>query len=299
MSERAAPSGLRTGIYDLGYRSYQGARLGRLYAAFSLFLFSLRAVFGLGRSMMSKVFPMGLTVVVLIPALVQLAVAAIAPEDFEFAKAENYFSFVSIVVALFCAVSSPEVIGRDQRHHTLALYFSRSLSRADYVTAKLVALGAALFLVLLSPQVILLTGNAVATDKIIDYWKDNASQLPSIIASSLLIATMMASVSLAIACQTPRRAWATGAVILYFVVATVIGSVLLETISGDGSGYALLLSPLHVPEGSVYWLFNADPDPGSDLVKADIPYVYYFLAAVGYAVAGMTVLYRRFMRLAV
>lgn len=298
MSERTPPA-LRTGIYDLGYRSYDGARLGRAYAAYSLFIYSLRAVFGLGRSAMSKVFPFGLTVIALLPALVQLAVAALAPADFEFARAETYFGFVGIVVALFCAVSAPEVVGRDQRHHTLALYFSRSLSRADFVSAKLAAMAMALFLVLIAPQVILMTGNAVATDKIVDYFKDNANDIPPVFASSVLVAMMMGSVSLAIASQTPRRAWATGAVIVYFVVATTIGAVLLETLSGDGRGYALLISPLHVLEGSISWIFNVRPEQGSDLLKAEIDGVFYFLAAVGYTGVGMVVLYRRFLGLSV
>lgn len=305
MSERAngrgtgPATGLRTGIYDLGYRSYEGARLGRAYAVFSLFSYTLRAIFGLGRSVMSKVFPIGLAIIALVPALVQLAVAAIAPEEFEFAKPENYFGFVSIVLALFCAVSAPEVIGRDQRHHTLALYFSRSLSRNDYVTAKLAALGGAIFAVLVTPQVLLLTGNAVATDEIVDYLTGNLDLVPPILGSALLVATMMSSVSLAIACQTPRRAWSTGAVIAFFVIATALGAILQETISGDNGGYALLLSPFALLEGTVSWIFGATPEAGSTLARADLNGAYYFSAAIGYSVVALGVLYRRFQKLAV
>ncbi len=300
MSERSGPSpGLRTGIYDLGYRSYDGARLGRVYAAWSLYIYTLRAIFGLGRSAMSKVFPIGLAIIASVPALVQLAVAAIAPEDFEYATPEDYFGFVSLVLALFCAVAAPEVIGRDQRHRTLSLYFSRSLSRQDYVTAKLAALGSAVFLVLVAPQAILLAGNAVATDEIVDYVKENVELVPPILGSALLIGTMMSGISLAIASQTPRRAWATGAVIAYFVIAAALGSILFETISGDGGGYALLLSPFAVLGGAVYWIFSTELEIGSEFSEADIEGVYYFVAAVGYSVVSLAVLYRRFARLAV
>jgi ABC-2 type transport system permease protein len=297
MSEQAGPpAGLRTGIYDLGYRSYDGERLGRAYAVVSLFTYSLHAVFGLGRSVMSKVFPMGLALLALIPALVQLAIAAISPQDFEIAKLENYFSWVSLILALFCAVSSPELVGRDQRHHTLALYFSRALSRTDYISAKLLALIVAMLIVLVSPQVILLLGNAVATQDMMAYLKDNVSQVPAVIASSILVALMMSSVSVAIASQTSKRAWA---VIIYFVVATALGAVLRETIASDSGDYAILLSPLAVLEGAVYWIFNATPDAGSDLAQVNVDGIYYFLAASGYTLVGLAVVYRRFWKMSI
>jgi ABC-2 type transport system permease protein len=296
MSEQT--SRLQTGIYDLGYRPYEGRRLGRGYAVMSLFVYSLRAVFGLGRSWVAKLFSLGLAAIVLIPALIQLAIAAIAPEEFEFARFENYFGFVSIVLALFCAVTAPEVIGRDQRHHTLALYFSRALSRTDYVVAKFGALFVALLIVLLTPQAVLLIGNAVATEQIVDYLRDNVGQIPPIIASSLLIAMMMGALSLAIACQTPRRAWATGAVIAYFVIATAIGSILRETISSADGDYALLISPVHVLEGSVYWIFNVTPEFESDISDISVDFSVFFIAAVAYSLVALGVIFRRYWKLA-
>lgn len=299
MSEQTTPSRLRTGIYDLGYRSYDGRRLGRLYAIMSLFVYSLRAVFGLGRSWVAKVFSMGLAVIAIIPAVIQLAIAALAPEEFEFARFENYFSFVSIVLALFCAVAAPEVIGRDQRHHTLALYFSRALSRSDYVTAKLAALLVGLLIVLITPQALLLIGNAVATEEVVDYLNDNLEQIPPILASSIVIATMMGALSLAIACQTPRRAWATGAVIMYFVLATALGAILQETVSAADGDYAILISPVHVLEGAVYWIFGLPPEPGSDLFELTVDGAYYFLAAIGYSVLGLAIIYRRYWKMGI
>lgn len=299
MSEQTTPSRLQTGIYDLGYRSYDGARLGRMYAIVALFTYSLFAVFGLGRGWIAKLFAMGLAVIASIPALVQLAIAAIVPADFEYVGFESYFSFVSIVLALFCAVAAPEVVGRDQRHHTLALYFSRSLSRNDYVTAKFAALFGGLLIVLLIPQALLLTGNAVATEEVVDYLSGNAESVPPIIASSVVIAAMMGALSLAIACQTPRRYWASGAVIIYFVVSTALGSILHETISSTDGDYAFLISPIHVLEGTVYWIFNTTPDFDSDIYGVAVDGVYFFAAAVGYSLLGLAVVYRRFAKMAI
>ncbi len=85
LAETAAP---QTGnIYDLGYRGYDGERLGRRYAVTSLYIYSLRAIFGLGRSAWAKVFPFGLAIIALIPATIQLGIAAIAPVRSDFDQA--------------------------------------------------------------------------------------------------------------------------------------------------------------------------------------------------------------------
>jgi hypothetical protein len=44
-------------IHDIGYQRYDGPRLGRGYAARSLFTHGLRVAFGLGRSAKAKIFP--------------------------------------------------------------------------------------------------------------------------------------------------------------------------------------------------------------------------------------------------
>jgi len=293
-------SAAQTGnIYDLGYRSYEGERLGRSYAIVSLYLYSLRAVFGLGRSAWAKVFPFGLAAIAMIPSSVQLAIAAIAPADLDLIKPENYFEFVQVVVALFCAVSAPEIIGRDQRHQTLPLYFSRSLSRADYVSAKLAALATALFAVLALPQVLLLLGNGVADDDLLGYFRDNLDQVPAVLAGSLLAAALMSSVSLAIASLTPRRAISTVAVIAYFVVLTTIGGVLVRTTDGSVRQFSVLVSPFDVLNGSIRWLFDAEADVDSDIGRAGLAGGYYLLGAAAYTLASAAILYRRFLRLAV
>jgi ABC-2 type transport system permease protein len=303
MSETAnrspAASQTRASIYDLGYRNYAGVRLGRRYAALSLFTYSFRSIFGLGRSAMAKVFPIGLAVIAALPAIVLLAVAALSPQDFELAKPEEYFGFISIVLGLFCAVAAPELIGRDQRHHTLALYFSRALSRLDYVGSKLLALALALFIVTVTPQVLLLTGNAVATSDLVSYTQHNADLIPPIIASSALVAAFMASVSLAISVQTSRRAFATGAVIATFTIMTTIGGILANTLTGSVQQYSLLISPLGLLEGAVYWIFGATPQPDSNLANVDLNGVFYAVAAIAYTCVALGVLYRKMQRLAV
>ena len=62
-------------IYDIGYRHYDGPRLGRRGAIGAIVAAGLRAVFGLGRSGKSKILPWGAVILGLIPAVVAVAEA--------------------------------------------------------------------------------------------------------------------------------------------------------------------------------------------------------------------------------
>ena len=129
VSERATGS-----IYDLGYQRYEGKRLGRVHGFRALYRESLRSAFGFGRRGSSKVFPFGLLVIAAFPAIVQIIIgtfAAGADADLEILAAEDYFEFINIVLALFCAAVAPELVGRDLRNRTLAIYFSRAMGRLE------------------------------------------------------------------------------------------------------------------------------------------------------------------------
>ena len=66
-----APAGV---IHDIGYRPYAGPRLGERAVAWAFFVTGLRNCFGLGRSGRSKILPMGLLALMLLPALILVGV---------------------------------------------------------------------------------------------------------------------------------------------------------------------------------------------------------------------------------
>lgn len=285
-------------IYDLGYRPYDGVRLGRTYAITSLFWYSLRSIFGLGRSAWAKVFPFALAIFAIVPALIQIAIAAVAPEEFTLVAPESHFFYVQVIITLFCAVAAPEVLGRDQRSRTLTLYFSRALSRADYVTAKLAAVAAALFIVTILPQILLLLGKAIAENRVLDYLADNAGDIPPIISSCAAVAIVMGSVSVSIASQSHRRAISTIAVLGYILISYTVANIMVETLDSSAGSYAILLSPVAALDGLIYWLFGASPEPNSPMETADLSGLVYLAAAAAYVAAFLGYLYRRFQRLA-
>jgi len=284
-------------IYDLGYRNYEGARLGRRHAIISLYLYTLRGAFGLGRRTSSKIIPVIITIIAFIPAAAQLAIAAIVSDDIDVITPQSYFSFVEVPIALFCAAIAPEITGRDMRQRTLSLYFSRALLRRDYALAKLAAFATALTVLTLLPQALLVIGNGLATKDLGAYINDNWADLPRTIAAGLLIAIVAASVSLAIAAQTHRRAYATVAVVAWFLVSWPIAGILVHEVGGAGQA-AVFLSPFDFIHGCTLWVFNADPTQDSTTETAGFAGWAYFAAVLAYSAAGIGLVIRRFDRIA-
>ena len=292
MSESTAGS-----IYDLGYKRYEGARLGRRHAIWALYIYSVRGVFGIGRSLWSKVGPIGLAIIALLPAVIQLGVAATAPEDIELVEPEEYYGFIQIVLAVFCAVVAPELVGRDQRTQTLSLYFSRALRRQDYALAKFAALVTGLLAITVIPQVTMFVGNGLAADDFGDYLQDKWRDLPSVLGSAILLSGFIAAIGLVIAAQTPRRAYSTVAILAAFVLTSVVGASLFEAADQDVGRFALLISPLHVVTGFTLWFFDAAPEAGNQLAEADLPGIAYAIEAASVVLLMLALLLRRYGRI--
>jgi len=284
-------------IYDLGYKRYEGARLGRRHAIWALYIYSVRGVFGIGRSLSSKVGPMGLAIIALLPAVVQLGTAAIAPEDIEVVEPAQYYRFIEVVLAAFCAVVAPELVGRDQRMQTLSLYFSRALRRQDYALAKFAALITGMLAITVIPQVIMFVGNGLAANDFGDYLQDKWTDLPSVLGSAILLSGFIASIGLVIAAQTPRRAYSTVAILAAFVLASAVGSSLFEAAGQDVGRFVLLISPFHIVNGLTLWFFDASPEVGSQLAEADLPGAAYAIEAASVALLMLALLLRRYGRI--
>lgn len=294
-------------IYDLGYRSYEGARLGRWHAITSVYTHSLRGVFGLGRHHSSKIIPFGLAIITLLPAVVQVGVVALAKETVDVFRPDDYYEFIQWPLALFVAAVAPELVGRDQRNRTLSLYFSRALLRSDYVLAKVASLATALLILMLVPQTAVFLGNSLAGDDSAGYLRDNWKDIAPIVVSGALLSLFMASVALAIGSQTSRWQLASGGVIAYFAITFVISEILVHTLATGPPRYSFLFSGFHVMRGLTLWVFGVTPtlavgdEDGSlanDLALADVSLLLYALAAAVTVTAALLILYRRYRRMA-
>lgn len=294
MSEHGSGSN----IYDLGYRHYDGERIGRKGTLLTLYVHGLRSAFGLGRRASSKIFPFGLAIVAFIPAIIQLGVGAIVSgvdQHVDLFKHEDYFGYIRIILVLFCAAVAPELVGRDQRNRTLSLYFSRALSRRDYVLCKYAALTTAMLFLTLGPQLLLYIGNGMAADDLQGYASDNADLILPIVATSLLLSGVIAAVGLVIAAHLPRRAYSTATIVGVFIVTLAVGHIVMETADASVGRWVLLVSPV-AWEGVTLWLFGVSSDSVSDLAKADFSGWVYLAALVVIIGLSLAATLRRFVR---
>lgn len=293
-----APAESATGaIYDLGYRGYDGPRLGRRAAFATLFWASLRAAFGLGRSGRSKVVPWGLSAIMIVPAAVAGAIQALAPGGLSPFNYDNYLWDLQPILALFVAAQAPELVSSDQRNHVLSLYFSHALARSDYALAKFAAMAAALFILALAPLLVILLASILAATDVAAAAGDQLGNLPQIIGSPLVYAVPVAALGMAIASFTPRRAYATGAIIAVFLVSAAVGGILAEAGRGRLSLVAPLINPFVLLDGTRDWLLGASI-PDSPVSRADLALPVFGILTATFTAIGIAAVLWRYRRIA-
>jgi ABC-2 type transport system permease protein len=285
-------------IYDIGYRRYDGPRLGRGGAIGAVVEAGLRAVFGLGRSGRAKIIPWGAVILAVMPAVVAVAIRVLAgdliPELYNY---ENYLWQIGALFSIFVAAQAPELVVNDIRYRVLPLYFSRPMSRVDYVAAKLLALTLGLLSLTLVPVLILFLGRVLATDDLVAALGDEIGYLPSILGSGALHAVVLASVGLAICSLASRRAFAAGAILAVFLIGGVISAVLAEA-GGAFDDWAPFLNPLSIIDGARQWLFGGEVAE-SPVGASSVPLLVYGLAAAILTFGSWLVLAMRYRRITV
>jgi len=295
-------AGSATGsIYDLGYRRYDGPRLGRGHAVRALVGHGLRAVFGLGRSGRAKIAPLSLGALVALPAVVSVGFESLTGGvggELNPISIEGYLTFIQTLLVFFVAAQAPELLVRDRRHGVLTLYFSRALERHDYVLAKWVSLVTAVGLVVLLPQVILLVGELFATP---DVGEGVAEVLPLIVpvaARTVLVAALLGGVGLAASAFTTRRAFAAGTIIAVFLVPSGIVALLVGGVDlGGPLSLVALLDPFALLDGASALLFGAEPRTRTVLLS-DLPLEAFAVGAVVAALGALAIVLLRYRRVA-
>lgn len=113
----------------------------------------------------------------------------------------NLFLFSMILLALSATVGCP-IISRDLRHNALALYFSRSITRADYLLGKLGALTLFLLFATLGPGLLLWSGQIGMGPAM--SWPKHLADLGSLLLHSLILSLPLACVTLGFSCASKR-----------------------------------------------------------------------------------------------
>ncbi|MGW4897620.1 ABC transporter permease [Kitasatospora sp. NPDC004240] len=282
-------------IHDIGYRGYTGPRLGRSYATRSLYVQSLRAAYGLGRSGKSKVLPMLLLGVLAVPAVIMVAVTLVLRNDRLAMDYPEYLSFFGLFGAIFLASQAPVLLSRDLRHHTVPLYFSRPITRVDYVRAKFAAMVTAQLLLLATPMLVLYVGALLGGLP----FGHNTGHFLYGMATAVLYAVVPTSVALVIAASTPRRGFGVAAIMGYQVVTTALAGIIFGLSGGAGprpesSNWAALLSPGLLVDGLVNRLFGLRESVDAVRAPGGLGVVVFAAVAVALVAGSYRLLLRRY-----
>ncbi len=268
MSEATSPA--RTGaIHDIGYRHYDGPRLGASYIRRSLFVETLRGAYGLGRSARSKVMPFLLLAAIALPAVVMGIVTGYLGAPSLPLRYTEYVLVLQLLVTIFLSSQAPAVMSRDLRFRVASLYFSRPLSRQQYVQAKFAGMAVALFLLLALPITLLLAGALLAKlplgEQVPDYLRA--------MAGAAIYSIVLAGIGLVVAAMTPRRGLGVAAVVGVLLVLSGLQLAVSGMAFAFGNdtflGYTGLISPYTLVDGVSSGLLGAEtstiqgPPPGT------------------------------------
>ena len=288
-------------IYDIGYRGYDGPRLGRRHAFATLFVGGLRATFGLGRSGRAKIIP---AFCLALPALTAVVIVAMSAFASRFGISDlavlpghpDMAGSTGTFVVLLVAVQAPELLGRDVRYRVLSLYFSRALLRVDYALAKLAALTTAALVILLVPHLILTIGAVLLTSDVLGALGREAGYWPAVAGSTVVMAVAMAGVALVIAAFIARRAYATVAIFAVFIVPAIIVAVVLALELGAASRYIVLFDVGTAIDAANAWFFGVAP---TEVWKiASVPVAFGLVASIVMAIGSCAILVQRYRTIA-
>jgi ABC-2 type transport system permease protein len=291
-------------IHDLGYQPYDGNRLGRIQIIRTLYWYSLRAAFGLGRGARAKILPVSAFTVMCAPALVNAYIVARGGS-----RAVPYDTYIFqlrvLVMTIFVAAQAPELVSRDLRCRVLPLYFARPMRRGDYPLAKFTALTAACLAMIEIPLLLLYLGTIASAHGGSAVWAETRALIPGL-AIGLLWAVVLAATGLAIASLSGRRAYATGAVAIFFFLSWTLSEILIATAQGRGpftggtggvptAGARLggLVSPFTILDGVRRWLGGTSPGPVPGLHGYGPAYGVVLLALLAASFAILATRYRK------
>ncbi|HUP71376.1 MAG TPA: hypothetical protein VM142_16410 [Acidimicrobiales bacterium] len=282
-------------VYDRGYRPYEGQRGGRGAARAALYRASVRRALGIRRSWRQKVAPFVLLGIVTIPAVVNVGFSYVTrgrlASSVEIISYREYVG-VSSALLVFVALTAPDIVCPDRRQRVLAILFARPLTGVDYVLAKVGAIFSILFAFSFLPQVLLFVGQALVSDRALDYVGDNLEVVWKVPLSVALLAAFYAVVGVAIASLASRRIVAGASFIGLFLVSSITSAVLIGGPDETGSA-AALLNVLGLPLYLRDLVFLGQIDPASPLGGVHNGGLYAIATSAMVAtVAGAVLVYR-------
>ena len=286
-------------IHDLGYRRYDGPRLGRPSIVRALTWHSFRSAWGIGRGVKAKIVPILAFVVMLLPAAVNAAVVARGND-----RLFDYDTYASqlraVILTIFLAAQAPELISRDLRSRVLPLYFSRPIRSGDYPLAKYLALAFATLILVEVPLLVLYLGTIVSAKNGHGVWNETKALIPGL-GMGVLWTVLTVAIAAFLASLAARRAYSTGIIAITFFLTWTLAQLLISvtthndnTVVGTGEHIGAMLSPFTILDGVRLWLGgNHDGLVPANIGNFGPVYGLLALALLVIGVGGLAVRYRK------
>jgi len=138
----------------------------------------------------------------------------------------------SMILMVLSATVGASLIARDVRHRVLLMYFSRSITRSDYLIGKFLALVLFLLFVTLVPGLLLFLGQLGMSQERITT-AERLGDLGSIVLHSLVLTVPMSAVVLAFSSMTKRTYLAAILWVIFYFLSASLSPTLVFALKAD------------------------------------------------------------------
>ena len=219
-------------LFDIGYQRYDGPRQGRNRARLALFVSGVRQSLGLGRGGRSKILPVLMVLVSIVPAAVILVIATITGNlvgaESRPVELGDYFPINTLLLMIVAAILAPGLIVPDRTENVLSLYLVRPMGIVDYLAGRWLAFFLVTTVIIVTGPLLLLAGYILLSDNAAQEFRDNWLDFPKVLLAAAAMGAFITSIPMAVAAFTPRRVYAAAVVIGGVLVLSTAIAVLIE-----------------------------------------------------------------------
>lgn len=295
----ASASSSRTGrygeVFDRGYRHYEGEREGRWHAVRALIIYSIKRGLGIKKRWTAKIIPIALYTFAFLPVIVIVGVRALVGRAASGFSYGTLYSAISLILLVFAAATAPEMLCEDRRENVLALYFSRPITRADYLLGKIAALGILMGSIALLPALILFFGTTLLAPSPLSYFGNHVGDIGRIVALGVSLSIFYAAIGLVIAAYTNRKGIASAIYIGLVLVESGIIGALQHAFNASQADYLSLIDLGVIPTGLQNWILGPAAGQGGTTLSVNLNGVLFLYSLIVVALICVVVMYRRYL----
>ncbi len=251
-------------VFDLGYKPYEGTRLGRSGAIRTILKDGVRRVLGIRRKARKKIYPWSMVALAILPAAVFVGLAftlnAFSPDtESPFGGHAEYIALTGAIVMLFVALAGPELLIPDREEGVLAVYSSRPMTAWDYIAARAGALSAVLAGFFLVPNLLMYFGFAALDSRGLgSALLGNLDDLLNVVLAMIAYIVGYGAPALLVSTYAKRTGVAAGTYLAIMFGSVAFGEA-FQQIDFTGARFGTLLSLLQHPEVVRDWVFDKNP----------------------------------------